>query len=70
MAVNTCVMWSNGIKIAFFQKLTKIASGLGALSPDLHSPRQLEAPPPDPACDTFEYTGLLNTSPKLDICTF
>ena len=38
----------------FFQKLTKIAQWLGA----------------SPVCDTFEYTSLLNSSPKLDIFTF
>ena len=41
----------------FFQKRTKIAQRLGAL-------------PPDPVYDTFEYTTLLNTSPRLDIYTF
>ena len=43
---------SNGcehVRIAFFfQKLTKIAQGRGALPPDPHSHRRLGAPPPDP----------------------
>ena len=26
--------------------------------------------PQTPDCDSFEFTRLLNTSPKLDICTF
>ena len=71
MAVNSCEMWSNGHKIAFsFQKLTKIAQRLGALPPDPHSHRWMGAPPQTPICDTLEYTSLLNTSPKLNICTF
>ena len=58
MALNTCEMWSNGIKIAFFSKnVQKLHSGWGL-------------PPQTPVCDTFEYTSLLNTSPKLDICIF
>ena len=49
MALNTCEMCSNGIKIAFFpKKLRKIAQRLGALPPDPHSIRRLRAPPPDP----------------------
>ena len=47
----------------FFQKLIEIAQRLGALPPDPHSLRR----PPDPLCNTFEYTSLLNTSPKLDL---
>ena len=44
MVLNTCEMWSKGIKIAFFsKKFQKIAQRLGASSPD-------------PLCDTFEYT--------------
>ena len=58
MALNTCEMWSIGIKIAFFQKnLQKSPSGWGLR-------------PQTPVCDTFEYNSLLNTFPKLDICTF
>ena len=63
-------MWSNKIKIALFSKNTKIAQRMGALPPDPHSHQWLRAPPPDPVCDTFEYTSLLNTSLTLDICTF
>ena len=62
MALNTCKMWSNGVKTAFFQKVTKNC-------PDPHCLRRLGAPPPDPLNDTFElqYTFLLNTSLNLDI---
>ena len=59
MALNTCEMRSNRIKIVFFEKLTKIAQRLGALPPDPHSFWRLGAPPPDPVCDTFENTSLL-----------
>ena len=35
MALNTCEMWFNGIKIAFFiKKLQKIAQRLGASAPE------------------------------------
>ena len=55
MALNMCEMWSNRIKIAFFFKnLQKIANSWGQS-------------PQTPVCDTFEYTSLLNTSPKLDL---
>ena len=41
MALNTCEMWSNGIKIAFFsKKLRKIARRLRASPSDPHSLRQ------------------------------
>ena len=47
MALNTCDMWSNGIKIAFyFKKLQKIAQRLGASSQDHYSHRRLGAAPP------------------------
>ena len=49
MALNTCKMWFNGIKIAFFsKKLQKIAQRLGSSPTDLQSLRQLGTPPPDP----------------------
>ena len=60
MAVNTCEMRSNGIKIAFFSK--SLQKSLPSGGWELH--------PQTPVCDTFEYTSLLNTSPKLDVCTF
>ena len=49
MALNSCEMWSNGIKIAFFSKnYEKSPNGLGLR-------------PQTPVCDTFDlqYTSLL-----------
>ena len=49
MTLNTCEIFSSGIKKAFFsKKLRKIAQRLGALPPDPHSLLRLRAPPPDP----------------------
>ena len=71
MAVNTCEMWSNGIKIAFFSKNLQKPPTAGGFAPRPHSHRQLGATPPQtPVCDTFEYTNFLNKSPKLDISFF
>ena len=56
-----------GLKKLFSQKLTKIAQRLGALPPESHSLWRLELRSQTPVCDTFEYTSLLNTSPKLDL---
>ena len=52
-------MWSNGVKTAFFQKITKNCPAAGPLG----------ASSPDPLNDMFElqYTFLLNTAPNLDI---
>ena len=48
MGLNTCEMWFNDIKIAFFsKKLQKIAQRLGASLPDPQSLWRLGAPPPD-----------------------
>ena len=60
----------NGIYGAFFQNLTKIAQRLGALPQTLIAIAGWGLRPQTPACDTFEYTSLLNTSPKLDSCIF
>ena len=68
--LNTCKMWSNGIKIAFFFKnLQKSPSGWGLCpqTPIATGGWGLRAQ--TPICDTFECTSLLNTSPKLDIST-
>ena len=72
MALNTCKMRFNGIKIAFFsKKLQKIAQQLGASHPDPQSLRRLVAPPPDPpSVIPLSYTRFLNTFPKLNICVF
>ena len=71
MALNTCEMWSNGIKKAFFSKnLQKSPSGwrLCPLTPIATGNWELR--PQTPVCGTFEYISLLNTSPKLDIYNF
>ena len=66
--VRNVIQWDEN---SFFsQKLTKIVQRLGALPQDPHSYRQLGLHPQAPVCDTFEYTSLLNTSSKLDICIF
>ena len=71
MALNTCKMWSNGIKIAFFSKnFQKSPSGWG-LSPQTPiAAGGWRLRTQTPVCGTFEYTSLLNTSPKLDIFAF
>ena len=51
-------MWSNGIKIAFFQKITKKSSS------------GFELRPRPPSAMRLSYTSLLNTSSKLDISAF
>ena len=71
MAVNTWEMWSNGIKIAFVSKnLQKSPSGwrFCPQTPIATGSRGLR--PQTPVCGKFEYTSLLNTSPKLKICLF
>ena len=71
MAVNTCEMWPNGIKIAFFSKNEqKSPSGWGLRPQTPITVGGWGLRPQTPVCDTFEYTSLLNTSPKLDICSF
>ena len=63
-------MWSNGIEIAFFPKTYKNRPAAGALP---HIPLATGGwglHPQTPVCDTFEYTSLLNTFPKLDIFAF
>ena len=73
MALNTCEMWSNGVKTAFVsKKLQKIAQRLGASPPDPNSLRRLGLRPHTPVNDPFEvqYTSLLNTSANLGIFRF
>ena len=54
MALNTCELWFNGIKIAFFaQKITKIVDWLGALPPDPKASGGWGPRPQTPACDTL-----------------
>ena len=57
MAVNTCEMSFNGIKIAFPKTYkNRPAAGVSATIP--------------PSVMRLSHTGLVNTSPKLDIGTF
>ena len=70
MAVNTCEMWSNGIKIAFFSKTYKNRPAAGSLPQTPIATGGWELHPQIPVCDTFKYTNFLNTSPKLDIFAF
>ena len=72
MALNTCELWFNGIKIAFFsKKLQKIAKWLGTLPADPQSLRQLGASPPaSPSVIRLSYASFLTTFPKMDTSTF
>ena len=71
MAVNSCEMWSNGIKIAFFfQNLQKLPSSWGLCPQTPIATGGWRLRPKTPVCDTFEYTSFLNTSAKLDIIAF
>ena len=59
IALNTCELWSNGIKIAIFSKnVQKIAQWLWALPPDPHYFRRLGALPPDPRLYTSPNLGI------------
>ena len=51
-------MWFNGIKIAFFQKITKNRPAVGGFAPR------------PPSVMRLSYASFFNTSPKLDIYTF
>ena len=71
MAVNTCEMWSNGIKIAFFPKnLQKLPSGWGLFPQTPIATGGWGLRTHTPVCGMFEYTSILNTFSKLDICIF
>ena len=54
----------------FSQKRTKVAQRLGALLPDPIATGGFGGSPQTSVCDSFENYSLLNTSPKVDICTF
>ena len=71
MALNTCEMWFNGIKIAFFPKIYKKSPNGWALFPLAPEASGGWRPAPRSlVCDTLSYTTFLNTFSKLDICTF
>ena len=71
MALNTCEMWSNGIKIAFFPKNYKKSPNGWGLHPQTPKPPAAGGPAPKlPSVIHLSYTGFLNTFPKLDICIF
>ena len=48
MALNTCKIWFNGVKAAFFSKNYENRPAAGGFAPDPHSLRRLGAQPPDP----------------------
>ena len=55
MGLNTCEMWSNGIKIAFISKTyKKIAQRLKAWLPEPKAAGGWGGRPQTPDCDTFE----------------
>ena len=72
MALNTCKMWFNGTKIAFFfQKVTKNRPTAGGFAPKPPKPPAAGGPAPrSPSAIPLSYTSFLNTFPKLDICAF
>ena len=71
MAVNTSKMWSKGIEIAFFSESLQISpSGWGICPQTPIATGDWRLRPQTPVCDTFGYTSLLNTSPKVDILHF
>ena len=71
MAVKMCEMWSHGIEKAFFSKnLQKSPSGWGLCPQTPIATRGWGLRPQTPVYNTLEYTSLLNTFLKLDICTF
>ena len=67
MALNTCQMWFNGLKISFFQKLTKNRPAAGGFAP---KPPEPPAAPQNLSVMRLSYTTFLNTSPNLDINAF
>ena len=63
MALNTCEIWSNGIKIAFFsKKITKNRPTAGSFAPRPAKPPAAGGPcPQPPSVIHLSYTSLLNT---------
>ena len=72
MALNTCEMWCNGIKIAFFfqKKKQKIAQRQGILPPDPQNLRGWVPCPQTPVCDTFELHQLSQHVSKVGYLRF
>ena len=72
MALNTCELWFNGIKIAvFFQNITKNCPTAGDFSPRPPKPPAAGGPAPrPPSMIGLGYTSFLNTFSKFDICIF
>ena len=72
MALNTCEIWSNGIKIAFFsKKLQKNRPAAGGFAHRPPKPPAAGGPAPKPpSVIHLSYTSFLITFPKLDICIF
>ena len=59
-----------GLNSSFFQNLQKLPSGWGLCPQTPIATGGWAIRPQIPVCNTFKYTRLLNTTPKLDICTF
>ena len=71
MALNTCEMWSIGIKIAFFpKKLQKIAQRLGASPPDPPKPPAPGGPAPNPRLWYIWVTLAFSHVPKVGYLHF
>ena len=76
MAVNSCEMWSNGIKIVFFPKTyknrpdlhTKIAQGFAPRPP--WPPAAGGSAPRPPSVKRLSRLAYSHTYPKFDIYTF
>ena len=70
MVLNTCKMWSNGIKIVFFQKITKNCPAVESFAPRPPSLRRLGDPPPEPRLWYVWITVHFFTQPRLPTYIF
>ena len=66
--VRNAIQWD--LNSFFSENLQKSASGWGLCLPTPIATGDCWRHPQTFVCDTFEYTSLINTSPKLDICSF